>query len=65
MTPHTISLPYLGGKLPERQLNGGRPVRESRTPVNTGNQPCRDDGETEAGNPQPLPYPLRIQNTAK
>ena len=59
MTPHSIGERCLGGTLSERQFNGGRPVRESRTPVNTGNQPCRDEGETEAGNPQPLPYPLK------
>ena len=36
----------------------GRPVRESRTPVNMGNRPHCDNGEGEASNPWPLPYPL-------
>ena len=41
-------------------MNGGRPVRESRTPVNAGNQPRSDDGEAVAGiTLQPPSYPLR------
>ena len=34
----------------------GRPERESRTPVNMGNQPHRDNGEGVVV--RPLPYPL-------
>ena len=31
-------------------MNRGRPVRESRTPVNTGNRPCCDNGEAVVRN---------------
>jgi hypothetical protein len=42
-----------------RQALGGRPVRESRTPVNMGNQPHRDNGEAVVGIiHRPLLYPL-------
>ena len=42
-----------------RQALGGRPVRESRTPVNMGKQPHRDNGEVVVGIiHRPLLYPL-------
>jgi hypothetical protein len=41
---------------------GGRPVRESRTPVNGGKQPSCDNGEAVAGlTTQPPLYPLRLR----
>ena len=39
----------------------GRPERESRTPVNMGNEPHRDNGEGVAATP--LPYPLLTSRT--
>lgn len=38
----------------------GRPVRESRTPVNMGNRPHCDNGEGVVT--EPLPYPLFRRN---
>ena len=50
MTATLLLLPFLGFAL------WGRPERETRTPVNMGNQPHRDNGEGVAFGP-PL-YPL-------
>lgn len=36
------------------RLSGGRPERATRTPVNIGNRPYRDNGEG-VGFPTPLP----------
>ena len=41
------------------QSHGGRPVRESRTPVNMGNQPHCDNGEGVA-TATPLPTRQRL-----
>jgi len=39
----------------EEQFPRGRPVREIRTPVNTGNQPRCDNGEAGGRKASPLP----------